>query len=310
MTALLRRSLPPDQDAYGWELKWDGVRAVAYVQEGRLRLTSRNDKNITFSYPELTGLARMLRRPTILDGEIVALREGRPSFATLQLRMHVQHPGERLVRSVPVQYYLFDLLHLGGESLLPLPYTERRDRLDALGLDEEPVRVPPWWRGDGEAVFAVGGAQGLEGVVGKPLRSRYHPGRRGPWIKVKNVRHQEVVIAGWIPGAGRRADLIGSLALGVYDRNRLRYAGNVGTGFTEADLRDMAVRLAPLSRGEDPFDPPAPREVARRAHWVRPELVGEVAFGEWTPDGVLRHPSWRGLRQDKEPREVHREDPG
>ncbi|WP_433189170.1 non-homologous end-joining DNA ligase [Actinoallomurus sp. CA-150999] len=310
MTALLRRSLPSGQDAYGWELKWDGVRAVAYVQEGGLRLRSRNDRDITHSYPELAGLARVLPRPAILDGEIVALRDGRPSFATLQLRMHVQHPGERLVRSVPVQYYLFDLLHLDDESLLPFPYTERRDRLDALGLDEEPVRVPPWWRGDGEAVFAVGLAQGLEGVVGKPLRSRYHPGRRGPWIKVKNVRHQEVVVAGWIPGAGRRADLIGSLSLGVYDGDRLRYAGNVGTGFTEADLRDMAARLAPLARDEEPFDPPAPREVARRAHWVRPALVGEVAFGEWTPDGVLRHPSWRGLRPDKQPREVHREDPG
>ncbi|MEV0399586.1 hypothetical protein [Actinoallomurus sp. NPDC050550] len=127
---------------------------------------------------------------------------------------------------------------------------------------------------------------------------------------MKNVRHQKVVIAGWIPGAGRRADLIGSLALGVYDGAHLRYAGNVGTGFTEADLRDMAARLAPLAREEAPFDPPAPREVARRAHWVRPALVGEVAFGEWTPDGVLRHPSWRGLRPDKQPREVHREDPG
>jgi bifunctional non-homologous end joining protein LigD len=309
MTPLPRRSLPPDEGEYGWELKWDGVRAVAYVQGGGLRLTSRNDKDITRSYPELAALARMLPRPAVLDGEIVALRDGRPSFATLQNRMHVQHPDERLVRAVPVQYYLFDLLHLGDESLLPQPYTERRDRLDELGLDQEPVRVPPWWRGEGEAVFAVGLAQGLEGVVGKPLRSRYFPGRRGPWIKVKNVRHQEVVVAGWLPGAGRRADMIGSLALGVHDEDRLRYAGNVGTGFSEAYLRDLAARLAPLARGTDPFDPPAPREVARRAHWVEPELVGEVAFSEWTPDGILRHPSWRGLRPDKKPEEVRREDP-
>ncbi|MEV5749202.1 non-homologous end-joining DNA ligase [Actinoallomurus sp. NPDC052308] len=310
MAALLRRSLPPDQDAYGWELKWDGVRAIAYVERGSLRLMSRNDKDITRSYPELAALARMLPRPAILDGEIVALRDGRPSFATLQGRMHVQHPGTRLVAAVPVQYYLFDLLHLGDESLLARPYTERRDRLDGLGVDRAPVRVPPWWRGDGETVFSVGQAQGLEGVVGKPLRSRYHPGRRGPWIKVKNVRHQEVVVAGWMPGAGRRADMIGSLVLGVHDDGPLRYAGNVGTGFTEADLRDLAVQLAPLARDEDPFAPPVPRDVARRARWVQPELVGEVAFGEWTPDGILRHPSWRGLRTDKRPEDVHREDPG
>src|SRR4051812_50032324 len=125
MTALLRRALPADQDAYGWELKWDGVRAVAYVQQGGLRLTSRNDKDITRSYPELAGLARMLPRAAILDGEIVALRDGRPSFATLQLRMHVQHPAERLVRSVPVQYYLFDLLPPGGGAARPPPHTRR-----------------------------------------------------------------------------------------------------------------------------------------------------------------------------------------
>ncbi|MCO5972287.1 non-homologous end-joining DNA ligase [Actinoallomurus soli] len=309
MMALLKRSLPPDQTEYGWELKWDGVRAVAYVQGRSLRLMSRNDKDITRSYPELAALARMLRRPAILDGEIVALRDGRPSFATLQTRMHVQRPGDRLIRAVPVQYYLFDVLHLDEESLLGCPYTERRDRLDGLGLDRAPVRVPPWWRGEGETVFAVGLAQGLEGVVGKPLRSHYHPGRRGPWIKVKNIRHQEVVIAGWLPGAGRRADMVGSLVLGVHDDGRLRYAGNVGTGFTEADLRDLAARLAPLARDEDPFDPPAPREIARRARWVEPVLVGEVAFAEWTPDGALRHPSWRGLRLDKRPKDVHREEP-
>ncbi|GAA0344596.1 hypothetical protein GCM10010151_37910 [Actinoallomurus spadix] len=306
--ALLRRSLPPDQQEYGWELKWDGVRAVAYVQGGSVRLMSRNDKDITRSYPELAALARMLRRPAILDGEIVALRGGRPSFATLQSRMHVQRPGARLVRAVPVQYYLFDLLHLGEESLLSRPYTERRDRLDELGVDRPPVRVPPWWRGEGETVSSVGLAQGLEGVVGKPLASPYLPGRRGPWIKVKNVRHQEVVVAGWLPGAGRRVDTVGSLVLGVHD-DGLRYAGSVGTGFTEADLRDLAARLAPLARDEEPFDPPAPRDVARRARWVRPTLVGEVAFAEWTPDGVLRHPSWRGLRPDKRPEDVHREEP-
>lgn len=312
MMAGLRRELPPDGERYGWELKWDGVRAVAYVEDGRLRLLSRNDKDITASYPELAVLAGRLTRPAVLDGEIVALDDaGRPGFARLQARMHVQRPTGRLVRAVPVHYYLFDLMHSGATSLLRLPYTERRARLEALGMDREPSRVPPWWRGGGAAVLAASVEQGLEGVVGKPLDSRYHPGRRGPWIKVKNVRHQEVVIAGWLPGAGHRADMIGSLILGVPGEDgRLRYAGNVGTGFTEAALAALARRLAPLARDTVPFPAGVPREVERRARWVEPALAGEVAFAEWTPDGVLRHPSWRGLRLDKRPGDIRREEPG
>ena len=310
MMALPRRELPADEERYGWELKWDGVRAVAYAERGLLRLLSRNDKNMAASYPELAVLAARLDRPAVLDGEIVALDGGRPSFGRLQSRMHVRRPTGRLIRSVPVHYFLFDLMHLGGESLLALPYTERRARLEDLGLDLEPIRTPPWWRGNGGAVLEASLAQGLEGVVGKPLASRYHPGRRGPWIKVKNVRHQEVVIAGWLPGAGRRAGMIGSLILGVHGRQgRLAYAGNVGTGFTEAALSDLARALAPLARDTCPFPAGVPREVGRRARWVAPVLAGEVAFGEWTPDGVLRHPSWRGLRPDKRPQDVYREEP-
>lgn len=309
MTARLSRGLPADEDRFGWELKWDGVRAVAYVEDGRLRLLSRNDRDITASYPELAVLARMPPHPLVLDGEIIALDGGRPGFARLQSRMHVQRPTERLVRSVPVQYYLFDVLHLGDEPLLRLRYTERRARLEGLGLDHEPIRVPPWWRGPGGPVQEASLAQGLEGVVGKPLDSRYHPGRRGPWIKVKNVRHQEVVVAGWLPGAGRRAGMIGALVLGVHDEGGLRYAGNVGTGFTEAALAALARTLSPPARATSPFASGVPREVERRAHWVEPVLVGEVAYTEWTPDGVLRHPSWRGLRPDKRPGDVYREGP-
>jgi bifunctional non-homologous end joining protein LigD len=249
----------------------------------------------------------MVDEPVILDGEIVALRDGRPDFGLLQSRMHVQRPTDRLVRSAPVLYYVFDLLHRGERSLLAEPYTERRDALDELNLGRDPVHTPPWWRGGGKAVLAASVEQGLEGVVGKPLNSSYVPGRRGPWIKVKNVRHQEVVVAGWTPGEGRRADLIGSLVLGVYDEHGLRYVGNVGTGFTEAILRELADRLQPLARQSDPFDVTVPGVVARTAHWVDPELVGEVAFSEWTGNGHLRHPSWRGLRPDKQPEQVKRD---
>ena len=243
----------------------------------------------------------------ILDGEIVALRGGRPDFGALQSRMHVRRPPARLVEDAPVQLYLFDLLHHGQDSLLGLRYTGRRDRLEELGLDADPVRTPPWYRDDAEIVLATGLEHGLEGVVGKPLASRYHPGGRRDWIKVKNVRHQEVIIGGWKHGGGGRANTIGSLLLGVYDNDRLRYAGNVGTGFTEAMLADLMGQLGPLERDTSPFGTPAPPRYARGARWVEPRLVGEVAFTEWTADGSMRHPSWHGLRAEKDPTQVHRE---
>jgi bifunctional non-homologous end joining protein LigD len=307
MMAVLRHDLPADDDAYGWELKWDGVRAITYVEDDGVRLMSRNDKDMSRSYPELAALGGMVESPTILDGEIVALRDGRPDFGLLQSRMHVQRPTDRLIAAVPVLYYTFDLLHRGERSLLEEPYTARREALEELHLSTDPVHTPPSWAGGGAAVLAASIDQGLEGVVGKPLNSRYLPGRRGLWIKVKNVRHQEVVVAGWTPGEGRRADKIGSLVLGVYDDHGLRYVGNVGTGFTEKILRDLATTLVPLERRDDPFDTTVPAPVARTAHWVDPELVGEVAFAEWTGEGYLRHPSWRGLRPDKQPEEVYRD---
>jgi bifunctional non-homologous end joining protein LigD len=239
MLATLRRGLPADRDRYGWEFKWDGMRAIAYVSGEQVRLVSRNNKEMTASYPELAVLADRVRAPVILDGEIVALRGGRPDFGLLQSRMHVRRPAARLVEGAPVQLYLFDLLHHGQDSLLGLPYTERRARLEDLGLDADPVRTPPWFRDDADVVLAASLKHGLEGVVGKPPASRYWPGRRRDWIKVKNIRRQEVIICGWNPGVGGRANTIGSLLVGVHDGGRLRYAGNVGTGFTEAMLADL-----------------------------------------------------------------------
>jgi bifunctional non-homologous end joining protein LigD len=268
---------------------------------------SRNDRDMARSYPELTALAGMVHEPVVLDGEIVALRDGRPDFGLLQSRMHVHRPTGRLLQTIPVLYYVFDLLHRGSQSLLNDPYTARRAALEDLALDTAPVQTPPWWQGGGDAVLAASIDQGLEGVVGKPLNSRYLPDRRGPWIKVKNVRHQEVVVAGWTPGGGRRDGMIGSLLLGVYDEHGLRYVGNVGTGFSEAMLRDLAQMLRPLARPDNPFDTTVPGPVERIAHWVDPDLVGEVAYAEWTGEQHLRHPSWRGLREDKAPEQVKRE---
>jgi bifunctional non-homologous end joining protein LigD len=175
MLASPRRGLPHDADRYGWEFKWDGVRAITYVRGGQLRLLSRTGRDMTGSYPELAVLAERVTVPVILDGEIIAIRGGRPDFGLLQSRLHLRHPPASLVRDIPVRLYLFDLLHLGDESLLAAPYTGRRDRLGQLGLDEDPVRTPPWYPGDAETVLAASLAHGLEGVVGKPLASAYHP---------------------------------------------------------------------------------------------------------------------------------------
>ena len=307
MLATRRHQLPADEVRYGWEFKWDGVRAVAYVSGTQVRLLSRTGNDVTASYPELDVLAGRVQVPAVLDGEIVALHRGRPDFGVLQSRMHVRRPRARLLGSVPVQLYVFDLLYRGEDSLLGLPYTERRARLEDLGLDADPVRTPPWYPGDGEIVRAASLQHDLEGVVGKPLTSRYQPGRRRDWIKIKNVRHQELLICGWLPGTGRRGHLIGALVLGGYHGAQLRYAGTVGTGFTGATLARLVRLLAPLERETSPFSIPAPCRYTRGARWVEPRLVGEVAFTERISDGSMRHPSWRGLRTDTDPGQVHRD---
>jgi bifunctional non-homologous end joining protein LigD len=240
-----------------------------------------------------------------INGEIIAIRGGRPDFGLLQTRMHVGRPTGRLLADTPVQLYLFDVLQAGDESLLGLPYTARRGRLDGLGLNTGPIRTPPWYPGGAADVLAASAAHGLEGVVGKLLGSAYHPGQRRDWIKVKNTLHIAVIIGGWTPGQGHRAATIGSLLLGVPDADQLRYAGHVGTGFTQAMLTDLTRRLHPLQRATSPFTTPVPVRHARSAYWVHPRLVGEVAFTEWTSDLILRHPSWRGLRTDKNPADLH-----
>ena len=306
----------PERD-YSFEVKWDGVRAIAYVQPGRLRLESRNLNDITDAYPEVRGLiAQLGMREAVLDGEIVAFEYSdshppRPSFERLQRRMHVTAPSSvrRLAASTPVVYAIFDLIHLDGRSLMGLPYVERRASLEALELGGAAWRVPAAHPGEGKALLAATAEQGLEGVVAKRLDSRYEPGRRGgAWVKVKNTRRQELVIGGWIPGEGRRAERIGALLMGYHHDGKFVYAGRVGTGFTQATLDDLAGRLAAHRRSTSPFSggPKLPRE----AVFVEPSLVAEIEFREWTSDGVMRAPSYKGLRDDKAPRQVTRERDG
>ncbi|SCL31673.1 bifunctional non-homologous end joining protein LigD [Micromonospora rhizosphaerae] len=298
----------PGGSGWGYEFKWDGVRAIAYVADG-VRLLSRNDRDVTRAYPELGELAELLAgRRAVLDGEIVALdANDRPSFSALQHRMHVRAPSAALVAKTPVRLYLFDLLHLDGRDLTPRPYAERRTALEELALSGQSVDTPPHWTGDAGRDLATAAADlGLEGVVAKQLGSPYEPGRRSPaWVKVPLNDTIEVIVGGYKPGAGRRAGTIGSLLLGMYDPHRkLTYIGHVGTGFTQTVLRDLQERLNPLRRADSPFDSPVPREHARHAVWVDPVLVGDVTFRSWTADRRLRHPSWKGLRSDRDPAEI------
>ncbi|MFG1701896.1 non-homologous end-joining DNA ligase [Nonomuraea sp. M3C6] len=292
------------------EMKWDGVRALAYVEDGAVRLMSRNAKDITPAYPELQLMAGATGgHAAVIDGEIVAFDEtGRPRFEALQPRMHQRHPTAvaELAGAVPVTYMAFDLLHLDAASVVSRTYIERRELLESTLTPGYRWEVPVWFADHAARAFDSSRELGLEGVVCKRMGSPYRPGRRSSeWTKVKNVRTVEVVIGGWKPGGGRRAGMIGSLLLGAYDGlGRLVYVGHVGTGFTEAMLRDLRERLAPLERPDPPFDVPVPREHARDTRWVEPRVVGEVQYAEVTGDGMLRHPSWRGLRPDREPDEA------
>lgn len=297
-------TLPDDDDEWSYEFKWDGVRALARIEGGRLRLHSRKGNDITVTYPELRPLGEELGSTQVwLDGEIVALKDGRPSFPALQQRMHVHNDRQArsLSHSVPVTYLIFDVLHLNGRSCVDLPYTERRQLLEALNLNGPNWHTSPTFDGDGAAVVETAGEQNLEGVIAKRRTSRYYPGRRtADWLKITEVLTIEVLIGGWRPGEGRRTGSIGSLMMGVPTDNGVRYVGQVGTGFTDEALAALHDRLKPLVQKQNPFTNEVPRERAKGATWVKPELVGEVEFRNWTPDGRLRAPSWRGLRSDKD----------
>ena len=301
--------LPRDDERWAFEVKWDGVRALSYVDSGRMRVESRNLLDITPRYPELYGLPEALDgHAAILDGEVVTFDEhGRPSFGRLQHRMHVT--GERDVRmrmvEIPVVYMVFDVLWLDGHWTLELPYTDRRRLLEALALDAPQWQTPGSHVGDGAAMLQASRERGLEGIIAKQVDSLYEPGRRSrAWVKVKNVRRQEVVVGGWLSGTGNRTGRIGALLVGYYDNGELRFAGRVGGGFTDRMLAEVAADLAPLARSTSPFADKVPYS---QAHWVEPRLVTDVEFGEWTPGGTLRHPRFKGLRDDKAPQDVVRE---
>jgi len=298
--------LPPDDGEWAFEIKWDGVRAIAFVQGGRLVLQARSGRDITPRYPELRPIAAALAgREVVLDGEVVAFDGTRPSFQKLQGRMHLtsDHAIRRLAREDPVQYIAFDLLYLDGRSLLDLRYDERRAALAELELAGPTWQAPAHHVGDGAALLEATRAQQLEGVIAKRLDCPYLPGRRtSGWIKVKNICSTDVVIGGWLPGEGTRSGRLGALVIGLPDdEGVLRYSGRVGTGFTQAELTRIGALLEPLARPDSPF---TGRQPPKPTRFVEPRLVARVDYSERTQAGTLRQPSYKGLRDDIAPEDV------
>lgn len=294
----------PTGDGWAFEIKWDGMRAVAAIDD-RVTLRTVRGNDVSAAYPELAGLGEAVRASeAVLDGEIVAFDDdGVPSFSRLQQRMHLTDAravAER-VAVQPVVYVIFDLLDVDGQEIWRLPYLERRRLLGELVEPGPHWTIPAHQVGGGDELLAAARERGLEGVVAKRVDRPYEPGRRsGAWRKVKVRNRQEFVVGGWLPGQGQRAASIGSLMLGCHEMGRLRWVGNVGTGFTEAGL--AAWRRELIDRDRCPFEP-APVGVPG-ARWVEPTHVVEVEFAEWTSEGRLRHASFLGARTDKAPEDV------
>lgn len=295
-----------------FELKWDGVRAILVADEKTVRIFSRNGNDVTRTYPELADRQCWPDQPFVADGEIIAVGpSGRPDFGLLQGRMKLTRPADvaKARTAIPVQLMLFDLLNDGGTDLRRLPLATRRQRLEEFFTPSGcPVGLSPVLEEQVEHILESARELGLEGVMAKRTDSRYVSGQRTrTWTKLKVEQTQEVVVGGWRPGKGGRQDTVGSLLVGIPDGRKLQYAGRVGSGFSSRELAELRQTVERLARKTSPFQD-VPREDAADAHWISPELVGEVTYSEWTGTGRLRHPVWRGWRLDKEPSEVVRED--
>ncbi len=294
--------------AWIFERKLDGERCLAFADGRGVRLMSRNQHEISGTFPEIAGaLAAQRRGDFVGDGEIVAFAGSQTSFARLQRRLGVARPADALRAGVPVFFYLFDVLHAGGRDTRPLPLRERKQILRGVLSFDDPLRFTEHRDTGGEAYYREACGKGWEGVIAKRADAPYRGGRARDWLKFKCENAQEFVIGGFTDPQGSRSGF-GALLLGYYDADgRLAYAGKVGTGFDNQMLRSLHDRLAAIERSRPAFGRGTlPRS---RVHWVEPRLVGQVAFSEWTADGQLRHPRFQGLRQDKDPGEVVRETP-
>ncbi|MDQ0770890.1 bifunctional non-homologous end joining protein LigD [Pseudarthrobacter defluvii] len=294
-----------------YELKWDGVRALLVADRDKVRIFSRNGNDVSRTYPEFTDRSCWPEQPFVADGEIIAVGPGgRPDFGLLQGRMKLTRAGDvaKARTAIPVQLMLFDLLFDGGKDLRRLPLSKRRQRLEGFFERSDcPVDLSMVLEEPVELLMESAHELGLEGVMAKRTDSRYVSGQRTrTWIKLKTEQTQEVVVGGWRPGKGGRQETVGSLLVGIPDGDKLQYVGRVGSGFSTRELTELRQTVERLGRKSSPFHE-VPRPDAADAHWVAPELVGEVTYSEWTGPGRLRHPRWRGWRVDKDPSDVVRE---
>jgi DNA ligase D-like protein (predicted ligase) len=287
-----------------YERKLDGERCLAFVSSGDVTLKSRNDKDIGVSYPEIVEtLEKHGRRDGIFDGEIVAFEGNRTSFSKLQNRMHVKNSEEARGRG-KVFYYVFDVIHTEGYDLSRLPLRKRKGIAKGAIDYRDPLRFLPHRNGEGLKYFKHACGKGWEGIIAKDGRSPYVHSRSTKWLKFKCTHEQELVVGGFTDPKGSRAGF-GALLLGYYHRNRLRYAGKVGTGFDDRTLRELRERLDRLEIEDSPFG--SDEGSGEGVHWVKPRLVAQIGFTEWTDDNRLRHPRFLGLRRDKDPEDVRKE---
>jgi bifunctional non-homologous end joining protein LigD len=300
---------PFDDPGWLFEVKWDGFRAEAVVDDGRVQLFTRGGLDAAQSYfgPFLDPPTWLQAHDAVVDGEVIALDDrGEPDFALLQARIK----GRGLATEPnPFVYEVFDLLHLDGRSLLDEPLEERRRLLASIVRADPRVRLSEHIEADGLVFFEAARARGLEGIMAKDRRSPYLPGKRSPsWQKVKIRPEQELVVGGWAPGTGRAVDL-GALLVGVYEDGGLRYAGKIGAGFTNDGRADLLAAVARLASEASPFVAPVPKAATKDARWLRPELVIRAEFAGWTGDGLVRQASYKGIELEKDPRKVIRERP-
>jgi bifunctional non-homologous end joining protein LigD len=300
---------PFDDPGWLFEVKWDGFRAEAVVDDDAVRLWTRGEKDAAQSYfgPFLDPPTWIGAKSAVVDGEVIALDErGEPDFALLQARIKGRGVA---AEPTPFVYEVFDLLHLDGRSLLDEPLEERRGLLAGILRPDPRVRLSEHIEGDGIAFFEAARVRGLEGIMAKDRRSPYVPGKRTDrWQKVKIRPEQELVVGGWVAGTGKAIEL-GALLIGVHEDGELRYAGKIGAGFTNDNRAELLAAVAKLAADDPPFASPPPRAASRNAHWLRPELVIRAEFAGWTSDGLVRQAAFKGIELEKDPRRVIRERP-
>ena len=304
MLATLTKDYFDHQD-WIYERKWDGERALVFKKNGKVSIYSRNHKKINDSYPELEKAFESAERENfIADGEICAFESNNSSFSKLQGRMQIKDRKRAALTSIPVFYYFIDLLYIDRYLITNLPLRERKKILKSSFEFNDPLRFTSHRNENGVAYFEEACDKGWEGLIAKDAGASYSEGRSKKWLKFKCINRQEFVIGGYTEPEGSRQGF-GALLIGYHEKDQLKYAGKVGTGYNDQLLNSLARKMQKIEIGESPFESGAIK--AKKVHWVKPKLIGEVEFTEWTRDGKLRHSSFIGLRDDKKPADVIKE---